>query len=777
MNLVRTRFLAACALFAAMTPARSTAQSIPMPDLSTAALPASMAGLARDVMKLYHTPDRDSALDVSFRLQLIEEDYPAAQASLRQLAVLRSAPSSASDQTRALNVQHLILAGAKVEQQQDHVPFAVAYADAFRAIVPRLDNRTASLVVREIDIPANAFRPDLDDAIAAAREKATLTIPEALRLLRAYQVLRSYAEFAPHVQPLIRADDERRYIVESNLRIPTGDGATICAQVVRPRVSPRRLPALLEFTIYADTLNTFREARLTAANDYIAVTGFTRGKLCSDAKPVPYVFDGADAATLIAWIAREPWSDGRVGMYSGSYEGFTQWAAAKHHPPALKAIMPGSAAAPGIDTPMEGNVVWNFVYPWPLYAASNKTLDNAAYNDRARWTRLNREWYTSGRAYHDLEAIDGTPNPVFGEWLGHPDYDAYWQSLIPYAAEFARVNIPVLQTAGYYFGGPGAAQYYFSEHLRYNPKAEHYLVIGPYDHLQGQRGVINALGDTATVLAGYEIDRVARLSIVSDLRYQWFDYVLKGKRKPVLLADRVNYEVVGANVWRHAPSIAAMSDHRLRFYLSAARVGDRYLLARTKQAQDSAVSLSVDFHDRSDVDRIAPGGGVSDTVVDSANAIVFVSNSLKTATDVAGLFEGHLDFMTNKRDFDFSVSLFELTPDGRYIQLPPFQSRASYAANLSRRRLFTPGIAQTLDFRSIRLIGHRMRPGSRLVMVLGVIKNAEQEINYGTGGVVAGETIADADTPLHIAWRTTSYIVLPVNAVNAVAPERHARHR
>src|SRR6267142_1564814 len=153
--------------------------------------------------------------------------------------------------------------------------------------------------------------------------------------------------------------------------------------------------------------------------------------------------------------------------------------------------------------------------------------------------------------------------------------------MIPDSAEFASIKIPVLQTAGYYFGGPGAAMYYFTQHYAHDPNAQHYLLIGPYDHPQAQRGVVGALGDTATMIAGYETDPVARIDIVAELRYQWFDWVLKGGPRPALLADRVNYEVMGANVWKHAPSIAAMSDRKLRFFLTTTRSGDAYRMSET----------------------------------------------------------------------------------------------------------------------------------------------------------------------------------------------------
>ncbi len=155
---------------------------------------------------------------------------------------------------------------------------------------------------------------------------------------------------------------------------------------------------------------------------------------------------------MIGWIAAQPWSDGRVGMYSGSYNGFTAWSAARQMPKALKAIAVGAPARPGVDVPMEGNIFWNFVYAWPFYTTDLKGPDDAIYNDSERWNRLNRNWYVSGRAYRDLDKIDGKPNPIFDEWISHPSYDAYWQQMVPSSRELAQMKIAVLQTAGYYFG-------------------------------------------------------------------------------------------------------------------------------------------------------------------------------------------------------------------------------------------------------------------------------------------------------------------------------------
>jgi predicted acyl esterase len=540
------------------------------------------------------------------------------------------------------------------------------------------------------------------------------------------------------------------------VQIDTPDGAKICALVVRPQTTAP-LPTLFQFTIYVDSAINVADAQRSAAHGYAGVIAYTRGKACSPQAPVPYRHDGADAAAVIDWIARQPWSDGQVGMYGGSYSGFTTWAATKYRPKALKAIMVGAPVAPAIDVPMEGNIVWNFVYPWPFYTTNNKTLDNATYGDNARWQKLNRDWYVSGRAYRDLAQIDGTPNPFWDEWVSHPAVDAYWRALIPDGAEFAKIDIPVLQTAGYFYGGPGAAVYYFTQHLAQLPKARHYFLIGPYDHPQAQRGVVTARGDTIKSIAGYETDPVARINIVADLRYPFFDWVLKGGPRPPLLADRMNYEVMGANVWRHAPSIAAMSNGRLRLYLNPS-----LRLSRERAWPDSAVTLRVDLSYRGDVDTILPGGAVRDTAVNSYLALEYVSDPITEAIEVSGLYSGHLEFVTNKRDFDLSAQLFELTADGHYMQLPPFQVRASYNRDPSTRRLLTPDVRQTLDFTAQRLISRQIAPGSRIVLVIGPIKWPGQQINYGSGKDVTDETVQDAGAPLEIRWFGGSYVDLPV---------------
>jgi len=738
------------------------ALSVPAAIADSTTRSAAVARLASEAAAVYRDSNQLTQLDNMFRLQLLAGHLAEARATLAQLRTAQASRGDTTPAGRALNSRFEIYLRARQLESDSAVRFDDAFARAFRERFARMDDRTAALVIRTLGAPPPpAPETPWGPAGKGARD-TTVALADAVAWLRAVLNTETFRQVGAVAAPLIREDDSRRYVVQPNVRVKAPDGATVCANVWRPRHGPARLPALLQFTIYADTTTLLFDLRRNASNGYAAVIGFTRGKACSPDQPIPYVHDGADAVAVIDWIARQPWSDGRVGMYGGSYSGMSPWSAAKRAPAALKAIMVGAPVAPGLDVPSEGNIAWNFVYPWPFYTTDNEWLDDSTYNDRDRWNRLYNRWYVDGKAYRELDKIDGTPNPVWQQWIAHSSYDEYWQKMIPYKEEFARIRIPVLQTAGYYFGGPGAAVHYLTEHYRYNPQARDYLVIGPYGHFDAQRGVVNALADTTTNISGYEIDPVARIDIIAELRYPWFDWILKGGPRPRLLGDRINYEVIGANRWKHAPSINAMANAKLRFYLSAERTDSTYRLQPGRPARDSSVTLTVDLRDRSDSALIVPGGGVQDTAIATLSSLVYVSDPLAQATEISGLFKSHLELVTNKRDFDFGISIFELRPDGSYLQLPPYQSRASYVADVSRRQLLTPGKREVLDLQSIRLASHLCRAGSRIVVVLSVNKSPNQQINYGTGKDVSDETVANAGEPLTIRWSNQSWLKLPV---------------
>jgi hypothetical protein len=698
--------------------------------------------VAQFLIPSYTSASDAKRISTLMRLQLDAGRWEDAEHSAERLAKLYRQ----TQPERAFSVMpwRIYARARRYEAQGPSWPDALgrAFAELYSSLPDREIARTYGWMGGNMD----ALRQSLLEAEKACVDKPMDDCDGAADIIAARQSIIAWEHLQPALQPLLRADLEKRFIVDDKVSVPTPDGGRIAAILVRPR-SGAKVTSLLDFTIYANDFFATAGAVEMAGNGYAGMTAYSRGKEWSPGSVAPYERDGADAARVIDWLAAQPWSDGRVGMFSGSYDASTQWGALKHHPRALKAIATHASNAPGIDTPMQGNVFQSFIYPWPLYTTDSPALDDINYGDSDRWRSLNRKWYVSGRPYRDLPLIDGQPNPIFEKWLDHPAYDSYWQGFIPVGDEFASIDIPVFVETGYFDGGMVGALHYFEEHLNHRPDADERMLIGPYHHTAMGQGVLPTIN-------GYTIDEVA-MQDLRGLRLKWFDHVFRGAPLPNVLSDRVNFEVMGANKWRHVHSLEAMAESRRRFYLGGTREGDRLLFDDSPGTNGPAPELRVDFSDRSDADYQVPDSGF-----DNRNALVFTTAPLAEPKEVDGLFRGHIEVVTNKRDFDLAVNFFEEKADGSYFPLASYLGRASFMADRSHRHLLTPGQATILDFESQMLTARQLPVGSRIVAVIAVPKQPEIQINYGTGRDVSDESIADAREPLRLALRPSSYLEL-----------------
>jgi uncharacterized protein len=89
--------------------------------------------------------------------------------------------------------------------------------------------------------------------------------------------------------------------------------------------------------------------------------------------------------------------------------------------------------------------------------------------------------------------------------------------------------------------------------------------------------------------------------------------------------------------------------------------------------------------------------------------------------------------------------------------------------DLAPRELLVPGKRQSLDIKSVRLMSRQIDAGSRLIVVLSIVKESGREINYGTGKEVIEESIADAKAPLQIKWLSSSHIDFPQTGKRGLA--------
>lgn len=550
-------------------------------------------------------------------------------------------------------------------------------------------------------------------------------------------------------------DLKSAYDIQDSVMIKTRDGAFISAMVVRKKETFTPKPVIFQFTIYVrDKGRDIKSLKESADNGYVGVIAYTRGKRFSPSEIFPYENDGNDAYDVIDWISKQKWCNGSVGMYGGSYNGFTQWAACKKMHPALKTIVPYVANRPGMGLPMENNVFVNPNYEWSFYVGNNKYLDTVAGNDRQRFRKMQFKWWENGTAYKKLDSIDGSPNRLFQRWIKHPSFDEYWQKMAPYKSDFSQINIPVLAFDGYYNDSQNSSLYYVRELQKYNPQNPVYVIIGPYGHFGTQVGGEIELYD-------YKVDSKALINI-KKITYQWFDYILKNGTKPEILKDKMNYEVMGANEWRSASSIDKMSNGFLTFYLTDNKSGKFYSLNAKKPGKSSYLSQEVDFSDRQIQNNDYYPDPIIRKEIDTTNGYVFVSDPLKEQLLVNGSFLGEIKLSINKKDMDIGVTLYELMPNGEYFHLSYFLGRASYAKDITKRNLLKPNKIESIPFSNTHLVSKQLSIGSRLVVVINVNKNPFSELNYGTGKVVTEETIKDATEPLKVKWYNDSFIKIPI---------------
>jgi|GEM_PF-1484247 len=714
----------------------------------------AMRSLAVRALPVYKNPDRAQFLANLSALQMVAGDYVAANATRESLDEVRRRSKSAPQVD--LSIIYDVYARARALEVKDRVTFERAFAQVFHQSVSPLGDLAAFTVTRWLATPVEVFESNFQRELDRMRGHERITLSQAVDLVWAYLSFDAFRSFAPVVGPLIAEDDRRRYVIDRDVLVRTPQRASISAVLVRPRNAPARLPALLEFTTY---VGSDYDAMDCAAHGYAGVIAYARGRARSPDALVPYEHDGDDARAVIAWIARQKWSNGSVGMYGTGYSGFAGWAAAKRPAPALKALAVSSPFAPGLDAPASLRV--------PGMSAS-----------------------------------------IYRRWLRHPTFDRYWQKMLPYSEDFANIDIPVLTTTGYYDAREADAMYYFTQHLRYDSHADETLLVGPYDDDAMRRGPVSMLG-------GYAVDRAALVDLKA-LRFQWFDHVLKNGPQPDLIAARVNFEVMGANEWRHAASLEQMANGTVRLYLDPGRAGGHFRLSGHAPSRRRYIELGIPLADRDEAadegsgrsgkGRSAAGSGAADgggsgggngggsdggsgddgangtngtpgsaeapleiltREIAPADSVTFVSGPLHRPMVASGSLSGLLSFATNQRRLGIALTLYELLPNGDYFKLfaPPDDQDVLDVPAHGRPHAPVPGRRQRFPFHGERLTSVELQTGARIVLVLAVPPPE-------TGGETAA---VDASVPaekseIDTRWYGGSYIELPVERSEAQAP-------
>ncbi len=695
-----------------------------------------------------------------FVLQILAKDYVKAQKNIDNYI-----DAYTIDKLRTGRIFiYLLYSKAKLLQKNAKVTFDAAIKESFTKLYQNLEDYLKPEVIRSIsnDIQLSEIKSNFFNELNKFEAKDSISLSQAKKLCILYNKYKVYSESLDLSIEALEAEDEKLFEIKKDIVIKTLDGVEVTALVISRKGVKKPLPSIFIYNIYAGSYD-YEVAKRAALKGYVGVAVNTRGKRLSENDITPFEFDGEDAYHIIDWISKQKWCNGSIGMMGGSYLGFSQWSATKKLHPALKTIIPQVSVGIGIDYPMQNNIFMGYMLQWIHYVTNNKFTDNKDFGNYKKWSSLYDEWYQKGYSFRKLDSLaNGKPNELFQRWLEHPAYDEFWKKMVPYKEEFKNIDIPILTTTGYYDDDQLGALYYFNEHYKYNPEANHYLLIGPYSHSGGQHY-------PTRTMRGYKIDDVALISM-HKLAYQWFDYILKGKEKPKILKDKINYQIMGTNRWGHSPSFDKMNANYFEFYLSEITKGDSYKMLKTKKLEKDYISFETDLSVRNEDDThnfsLNSTGSILSNEINTKNVLKFISKPFENDVTINGIFEGELNISINKKDVDILIQLFEMQLDGSYFFLSEYLGRASYAKNNEKRELLTPFQEYRIPIKKTFMTSKKINKGSKLVVLLSVNKSKHWEVNYGTGKPVSQESIKDAGVPLFMKLYNDSYVKIGYNFEN-----------
>ena len=529
------------------------------------------------------------------------------------------------------------------------------------------------------------------------------------------------------------------------VKIPMRDGVKLNATVYRPHGQKDPLPVIFTLTPYIGDSYTDR-AMYFARHGYVYALVDVRGRGNSDGEFAPFVNDAHDGYDLVEWFATQPYCNGKVTMWGGSYAGFDQWDTLKEFPPHLSTIVPAAAAHPGLDFPFQYNIFAPYDMQW-LTFTSGHTGNVQTFGNSAYWNQKAREYYKQHLAFENYDKLVGNPSATFQMWLQHPTPDAFYDSLVPSPEQYKKISVPILTITGDYDGDQPGAFLYYKRHMQYGTdaaKANHFLIIGPWDHA-GTRTPKKELG-------GLTFSDASVLDL-NKLHTEWYDWTLKNGKKPEFLKKRIAYYVMGADEWKYADSLETLANDKLTLHLgSDGTAGDLFHSgwlgkeAKTGAAADAWVYDPLDTRPGDAENPDEPMFLTSQAAVANlyGEGAIYHSEPFMAATEISGFAKLTAWIKMDVPDTDFAVSLYEILPNGGSVALTSTTLRARYRTSAREEQLVTSGKPEKYVFENFMFFSRKIAQGSRLRLVVQSLNSIGAEKNYNSGGVVTKETGKDA---------------------------------
>ncbi|MGA7857202.1 MAG: CocE/NonD family hydrolase [Terracidiphilus sp.] len=559
--------------------------------------------------------------------------------------------------------------------------------------------------------------------------------------------------------------------IERNVAMKTRDGVTLYADVYRPAAGGT-YPVLLQRTPY-NKENAGDFGRKAAARGFMVVVQDVRGRYTSEGEWYPFKHETDDGYDTVEWAAALPHSNGKVGMFGGSYVGATQMLAAIGFPPHLAGICPVVTAS-------------NYHENWTYQGGAFEQWFNESWTTGLAQDTLNREIRNGSNAMIGSAALplkkyplfnvridpgsaDSTAKlaPYFQDWLDHPLYDSYWQQW-SIEEQYASIQVPALTVAAWYdiFQGGSLRNFMGLKAHAGNAaaRAGQRLLITIGGHAGGGRKI----GDVDFGPAAAEFDENA-------VTLDWYDYLFLGKQNEFATEKPVKIFVMGQNKWRYEDSWPLERAHTTSYFLHSAgkansASGDGSI------STDAAHADSPDSYIYNPANPVPTVGGPlccdpmhlpagprdQKEVEARQDVLVYSTPPLEQDMEVTGPVTLELFAKSSAVDTDFTAKLVDVWPNGFAQNLTEGILRARFRESISSAKLIEPGkiYEYKIDLWStsnVFLKGHRIR----LEVSSSNFPRFDRNLNTGKDDSTSANLVKATNTIYHDSEHPSA-LILPV---------------
>jgi putative CocE/NonD family hydrolase len=539
-------------------------------------------------------------------------------------------------------------------------------------------------------------------------------------------------------------------IEEVDVKVPMRDGVRLSTNIYRPDVSGQ-FPVLLMRTPYGNGGKGNGDGHFFAQRGYVVVVQDTRGRYESEGIFDAFQSEGLDGYDMQQWIGVQPWCNGKIGTFGGSYVGFTQWISAPFQSPYLVTMFPTVTFTDLHDVVYQDGAfrlelfnLWSFEMTHPYL------FDMDWVNNRA-------DSVIKEIPLIDQDQMMGWRISFLRDWLLHPEHDRYWEKTGIGENGYAKIKTSVFNVGGWFdiLLGPTLKNFInmTDSSIDRAIKTKQKLLIGPWIHNWGKRKVGEMdFGEAAAVSE-------------RDLQLPWFDSQLKGKITGIMEEPPVKIFVMGTNVWRYENEWPLARTQYQKYYLNSkgrANTLSGNGIINLKLPEKGSTDIFV-YDPMNPVPTIGSMGPYDQTDLEKReDVLVYSTKVLKRDIEVTGPVKMILYASSSAVNTDFTAKLVDVYPDGRAIRLCEGIIRVSYRNHDAPPSNIQPGKVYQYNI-DLWATSNVFREGHQIRVEISGSSFPRFGRNLNTGNFFATDTsMVKARQTIYHSKEYPSCIVLPV---------------